>query len=100
MRIEVLDEAEQDLVDGARFYESQEAGLGQHFLDELFSDIDSLRACAGVHALHFDCHRLLSHRFPRAVYDRVEGKVVQIWAVLDCRRDPESVPRRFPSDRP
>jgi hypothetical protein len=28
MRVEVLDEAEQDLVDGAHFYEAQEPGLG------------------------------------------------------------------------
>jgi hypothetical protein len=33
MRVEILDEAEQDLVDGAHFYEAQEAGLGQYFLD-------------------------------------------------------------------
>jgi len=33
MRVEVLDEAEQDLVDGAHFYEAQEPGLGQYFLD-------------------------------------------------------------------
>ena len=28
MRIEILDEAERDLVDGAAFYEAQGAGLG------------------------------------------------------------------------
>ncbi len=27
MRVEILDEAEQDLVDGARFYEAQDSGL-------------------------------------------------------------------------
>ncbi len=42
MRIEILDEAEADLVEGFLFYEHQENGLGWSFLDSLFSDIDSL----------------------------------------------------------
>jgi hypothetical protein len=46
VRIEVLDEAEADLVTGFHFYERQEAGLGGYFLNSLFSDIDSLLADA------------------------------------------------------
>jgi len=58
MRVEVLEEAEQDLIDGARFYEAQGPGLGQYYLDSLFSDIDSLQLCAGIHAVHFSYQRL------------------------------------------
>jgi hypothetical protein len=43
MKIQILDEAEQDLVDGFRFYDVQHAGLGDYFLDSLFSDIDALQ---------------------------------------------------------
>ena len=42
MKIRILDAAAQDLIDGFRFYEMQEAGLGQYFLDSLFADVDSL----------------------------------------------------------
>jgi len=42
VKIEILEEAQEDLIDGFRFYESREAGLGSYFLDCLFSDIDSL----------------------------------------------------------
>ena len=42
MTIKILDEAQEDLIQGFRFYESQELGLGAYFLDCLFSDIDSL----------------------------------------------------------
>ena len=66
MKVEIIDEAEQDLVDGFWFYESQSGGLGDYFLDSLFSDIDSLQLYVGVHALHFGYHRLLSKRFPFA----------------------------------
>lgn len=47
MKIEILDEAQEDLIQGFRFYESQEPGLGAYFLDCLFSDIDSLLVYAG-----------------------------------------------------
>ena len=95
MRIEILDEAERDLVDGAAFYEAQGAGLGQYFLDSIFSDIDSLQLYAGIHALYFGYPRLLSRRFPYAVYYRVEGSVIRVWAVLDCRLNPWGVARRL-----
>jgi hypothetical protein len=64
MKIEVLDSAEKDLIDGFKFYENQSTGLGDYFLDSIFSDIESRRVYAGIHALHFGYHRLLSKRFP------------------------------------
>lgn len=91
MRIELLEEAEGDLLNGFAFYERQEAGLGQYFLDTLLSDIDSLQLYAGVHAMHGGYHRLLSKRFPYAIYYRWfhDTAVVRIYAVLDCRQAPE-----------
>lgn len=49
VRIEILDEAQDDLIQGFHFYEDREAGLGAYFLDCLFSDIDSLLVYAGIH---------------------------------------------------
>ena len=49
MRIEILSDAEDDLVSGARFYERQWVGLGEYFSDSLYSDIDSLLIYAGIH---------------------------------------------------
>ena len=89
MKIRILSSASLDLVAGYRFYEQQSEGLGDYFLDSLYSDIDSLLVCAGVHAVHFGkYHRLLSKRFPFAVYYRIEGPVVKVHAVLDSRRSP------------
>lgn len=88
MKIEVLDKAEQDLVDGFRFYESQSPGLGDYFLDSIFSDIESLQLYAGIHAQHFGYNRLLAKRFPFALYYRVEASVIRIYAILDCRKNP------------
>jgi hypothetical protein len=64
MRIEILSEAEDDLVAGAKFYERRCAGLGEYFLNSLYSDIDSLLLYAGIHRLIFGFHRALSKRSP------------------------------------
>ncbi|MCK4778062.1 MAG: type II toxin-antitoxin system RelE/ParE family toxin [Actinomycetia bacterium] len=89
MNIIILESASQDLVDGYWFYEKQLESLGQYFLDSLYSDIDSLKIYAGIHQIYFDkYYRLLSKRFPFAVYYRIEDKEVQVYAILDCRRDP------------
>lgn len=96
MKVQVLAEAAGDLADGYRFYERQASGLGEYFLDSLWSDIQSLRLYGGVHSLYCGYYRLLAKRFPFAVYYRIdERNVVCVRAVLDCRRDPTSVRQRL-----
>ena len=95
MKIQILDEAEQDLVNGFQFYEAQDRGLGDYFLDSLYSDIDSLQLYAGIHPRFFEYHRALSKRFPFAIYYRITGKVARVYAVLDCRRDPVQLEERL-----
>jgi plasmid stabilization system protein ParE len=88
MRVKLLDAAEKDIEDGYSFYEKQAPGLGAYFLDSLFSDIDSLIYFGGIHQIVFGHHRLLSKRFPFAVYYQVTDNIVLVKAVLDCRRNP------------
>ena len=96
MKIRLLDRAEDDLVEGFAFYEEQEVGIGDYFLDSLASDINSLRLYAGIHPRHFGrYHRLLSKRFPFAVYYIVAEGTIWIHAVLDCRRDPAWIRERL-----
>ena len=95
MRIEVLPDARDDLVAGFRFYEQQAAGLGNYFLDSLFADIELLALHGAIHAKAFGYHRSLSKRFPVAIYYRVEAQVVRVRAILDCRRKPSWIRRKF-----
>ena len=95
MKIQILDDAEQDLLRGFRFYEQQTSGLGDYFLDSLYSDIDSLHLFAGIHPWYFGYQRLLSKRFPFAVYYRIDDEIVRIRAVLDCRQDPTKIQDRL-----
>ena len=96
MKIKILNSANQDLIEGYWFYEKQAKSLGAYFLDTLFSDIDSLKIYAGIHSIHFDkYHRLLSKRFPFAIYYRIKDDTVLIYAVLDCRRDPAWIRKKL-----
>jgi plasmid stabilization system protein ParE len=95
VRIEIHDDARQDLIAGFHFYEKQEPGLGGYFLDCLYSDIDSLQLYAGIHQIVFGQHRCLSKRFPFAIYYTVTGDTIRINAVLDCRRNPTWIRQRL-----
>ena len=91
MKIRILASAIGDLQDGKDFYDRQGLGVGDYFQDCLFSDIDSLVLYGGIHRKVFGYHRLLSKRFPYAIYYRMDGDVVVVCRVLDCRRDPQKI---------
>ncbi len=92
MKIKILISAVKDLEEGQIFYEKQGEGLGEYFLDTLFSDIDSLSLFGGIHRKVYGYHRLLSSRFPYAIYYKVENKkIVTVWRILDCRKDPKKI---------
>jgi hypothetical protein len=89
VKIEILDLAELDILEGFRFYEAQETGLGSYFLNSIYSDIESLQLYAGIHRKpHKDYRRLLSKVFPFAIYYTVSNDTAFVHAVVDCRRDP------------
>jgi plasmid stabilization system protein ParE len=88
MKVVILDCAEQDLAEGKSFYESQERGVGDYFLDSLSADIESLAWYAGIHHKVGRYYRSLAHTFPYAIYYTIDGEVVLVWAVLDSRRAP------------
>jgi hypothetical protein len=89
MKLEILDLAKNDLIEGYHFYQAQEPGLGSYFLDTLYSDIDSLRIFGGIHRKAYkNLHRALSKRFPFAIYYTMEAETIRVRSVVDCRRNP------------
>ena len=91
MNVEILDEAQQDLMEGFRFYESQSRGLGDYFVDSLFSDIDSLQIYAGIHSVHLGYYRLgPSPPAGRAASMRRNGSTTQRFAEKDKGRGKET----------
>jgi len=88
MNLRLLTAASRDLVKGKRFYERQEEGLGDYFLDTLYSDIDSLILYAGIHRKVRVYYCMFSKRFPYAVYYKIESNEIRVYRVMDCRQDP------------
>lgn len=100
MKIRIFDNAKQDLVDGFTFYELQENGVGQYFLDSLYSDIESLRLYAGIHPKKSNgFHWLLSKRFPYAIYYTLTDNLVSVYAIMDCRQNPVKIEDRLLQER-
>lgn len=99
MRIKILSSAVDDLHAGRLFYELQGEGLGEFFFDSLFSDIDALALYAGIHPKILGYHRLLSKRFPFAVYYTLDENLAVVWRVLDLRRNPDRIRRALKRGR-
>jgi hypothetical protein len=92
MKLQIRPTALEDLANGRRFYDLQELGVGDYFFDSIFADIDSLKLYAGIHPKIFGFYRMLTQRFPFAVYYELPNKEIAIiWRVLDLRQNPGSI---------
>lgn len=92
MKIKILSSAIEDLYKGRLFYGKQGEGLGEYFYDSLFSDIDSLVLYGGIHMKVFGYYRMLSRKFPYAIYYKFERESgVVVYRVLDLRREPKKI---------
>ncbi len=90
MQIKILNDAQNDIAKAILFYENQKENLGNYFLDSIMSDIESLYLYYGIHIKIKNYHRLLSKRFPFAIYYKYNENTIFIDAVLDCRQNPIS----------
>jgi hypothetical protein len=84
----ILNDAVKDLEEGRAFYEMIENRVGDYFWDCLLSDIESLILYAGIHTKQFSVYKMLSKRFPYAIYYEILGDNAFVIGVLPMRRDP------------
>ena len=84
----VLSEVADDLNDGKTFYDQSNPGVGDTFWDSLYADIESLTVYAGIHPRKDGLYRMLTKRFPYAIYYEISDEVAYVVAVLPMRRDP------------
>jgi len=99
MEIRLLETAREDLRAGYRFYEGQSVGLGDYFLDCMQADVRSLQIYAGVHGQAAGFFRMLAKRFPFAIYYLIDNDRIDVYAILDCRRDPTWIESRLRASR-
>ena len=95
MRLILSPPAEADIADAYFWYESQQAGLGAEFLEEVSSafaamNFESLR----FPAIYRTIRRALIHRFPYGIFFVVSGDELAVVAVLHLARDPRRMRAR------
>ncbi len=95
MNVELRDEARDDLVNGAVFYGEQSSGMDEYFIRCLREDIQKLKTTGGIHEKYNGFYRSLSERFPFAIYYTITEEIIDVVAILDCRRDPLSLSTRL-----
>ena len=87
--------ADLDVVAAYQWYESERAGLGAEFLDQLSAAYDRIAEDPlRYQDLESGIRRVLLRRFPYAVYFAIESDLVVVLAVLHVSRDPAEWQRR------
>lgn len=90
MTVRVLKTARADLAAGYWFYEQQERGLGDYFLRRIYENLELLERIAGIHRkTNSGFHKMIARRFPYAIFYRIQGDTVEVFAILDGRRSPD-----------
>jgi len=58
-------------------------------------DIDRLEFSAGGHAVYFGKHRMTASKFLSSIFYLIENNEINVYAVVDQRRDPEWISERL-----
>ena len=95
MNVSILQPAKLDLAECRDFYDRQDKGAGDYFVDGIMADIMELEHTAGIHRIVLGFHRLFATRFPHAIYYKVQDGEALVFRVLDCRRNPRWIARQL-----
>src|SRR5262249_10153036 len=88
--------AEDDLVEGRRWYNRQRAGLGQEFIADIARTLQRVADQPELYStVYRDVRRALPRRFPYAIYFRLRGEVVIVSAVIHVSRSDGRWKSRF-----
>jgi plasmid stabilization system protein ParE len=94
-KVYVRPDAETDIEEAAIWYEKQRNGLGDEFLDEVLSAFKKISDNPLMYAVvHRHTRRVLIHRFPFAIYYRVEEDSLAVVAVMHGSRHPKQWQKR------
>ncbi len=89
IRLSLVPEASEEFAASAAYYESQQRGLGQAFVDEIEQTLDRIAEHPeAARVVIGDVRRRLVHRFPFAELYRVRDNQVVVAAIVHRRRRP------------
>ena len=82
--------AEIDIKEAANWYEKHRKGLGDEFLDEVLGAFETISDNPYIYAVvHRQTRRALIHRFPFAIYYRIEEWSIIVVTVMHGSRHPK-----------
>ena len=88
-RVDLSDDAESDLDAAVSWYDERSFGLGDVFLREVKNSLARIAENAELYAkVRGSVRRVAVHRFPYSAYYRINGDIVEVFAVIHDRRDP------------
>ena len=88
-KVRLLDPAEQEMLDAARYYESQAAGLGVDFLSKVQGAVRDIAEHPEMWpVIRFEIRRRLVPRFPYAILYGIGPEEIVVVAVAHLRRHP------------
>jgi hypothetical protein len=91
------EDAVTDIESGRDFYDLNSEKAGDYFVSGILSDLESLSFYAGIHPRVFGFYRMLSRRFPFAIYYEINKDQVWVTGVFDMRRQPEGIVEKLKS---
>jgi plasmid stabilization system protein ParE len=84
-------EVREELDEAYNWYQSQQTGLGDEFLDGVDEMLNRIWKMPESYAVvYFDVRRAVVRRFPYAIYYRIVSSRVIVTAIFHSRRDPIS----------
>ena len=85
-------EALEDISDACEWYNAQQSGLGERFLDELDDVLDYLEMNPYLSRKHFgNIHEATMKIFPFVVIYKIEAKQVIVFSVFNCHQNPNKI---------
>ncbi|OGW13567.1 MAG: hypothetical protein A3G93_10400 [Nitrospinae bacterium RIFCSPLOWO2_12_FULL_45_22] len=85
----LLPEAEQEMLEAARYYEAQATGLGVDYLSEVEHAVRTIEEVPATWPIiEGELRRRLIRRFPFGILYRIEPEEIVIVAVAHLRRKP------------
>ena len=88
-------EARNDLRRAAQWFEEQQVGLADKFLDDFLATIDFIEGDPHLYAeVAPEIRRALLRRFPYALFYSVEETHIQVLAISHTHGDPRNWPTR------
>ena len=96
LQIYIRSEAETDLDDAAVWYQTQLAGLGYEFLDEIKKTLQVMADNPEIfQVIYKDVHRAVVQRFPFVIYYQVEEETIVVLAIIHASRNPHDWKKRL-----